>query len=228
MSTEDERLVHGNELLVDVVAGYDADSTEYRTSSHTVSAIAEALSDPDRSIRLPEGWTAPDGVTDALGLMCGYLFLDALIGNTDRHHENWAIVESLDAMGANVYVVAPTFDHGSSLGRNEPLARVQERLRTRDENFTVEAYADRARSAIYANSDDHKPLTPIAAFVALGRRVPDAARAWCERLSRITDSQVTAILDEVPDARMNADQKEFAMRMLSHNRSNLATVCEEL
>jgi hypothetical protein len=39
-----------------------------------------------------------------------------LIGNTDRHHENWGILIELQRNHWRVNV-APSFDHASSLGR---------------------------------------------------------------------------------------------------------------
>ena len=45
-----------------------------------------------------------------------YLLLDAVIGNVDRHHENWGILGK-DVDGSVKGRLAPTFDHASSLGR---------------------------------------------------------------------------------------------------------------
>ncbi len=49
---------------------------------------------------------------NAAELFAGFLLLDALVGNTDRHHENWGVVRT---MAGDVHL-APTFDHASSLG----------------------------------------------------------------------------------------------------------------
>ncbi len=43
------------------------------------------------------------------------LAFDALIGNTDRHSENWGLLALLDAGGVK-YRLAPAFDNGTSLG----------------------------------------------------------------------------------------------------------------
>ena len=53
---------------------------------------------------------------DAKSRIAEYLVLDAVIGNTDRHHENWGILRQ---RRGNVWYgfVAPSFDHASSLGR---------------------------------------------------------------------------------------------------------------
>jgi hypothetical protein len=53
--------------------------------------------------------------------------LDALIGNTDRHHENWGLVLQGTSDHQDLRL-APTFDHASSLGRNETDERREARL----------------------------------------------------------------------------------------------------
>lgn len=48
-------------------------------------------------VQLPPDWTAPEGIETAQDLFIGYILLDALIGNGDRHHENWGFVTSRQA-----------------------------------------------------------------------------------------------------------------------------------
>lgn len=75
-----------------------------------------------------------------MGLVGWLPRLDALIGNTDRHQENWGVIE------AGRRRLSPTFDHASSLGfLLDDSARV-ERLTTADRDRDVSAYAERARS----------------------------------------------------------------------------------
>lgn len=78
-------------------------------------------------MRLDEGYTldsmeqvlehveAPPGASDLswFAVFAGYLVLDALVGNGDRHPGNWAILER-QSDGARF--LAPTYDHGSALG----------------------------------------------------------------------------------------------------------------
>ncbi len=63
--------------------------------------------------------------------LASYLVLDALIGNTDRHHENWGFLgqvlvnidevsEAARLVKQGGYDIAPSFDHASSLGRELP------------------------------------------------------------------------------------------------------------
>jgi hypothetical protein len=77
-------------------------------------------------------------------VFASYLVLDALIGNTDRHHMNWGV---LDDPGSP-RVLAPTFDHASSLGFLLSDEQRNLRLDTTDPRQTVEAYASRSEQLL--------------------------------------------------------------------------------
>ena len=226
LTMESERLVHGNELLIELDPNYVEGSTEYRTPLHTVEAVFNALQ--QRDVGPPRTSELPAGVQTCSDVLAGYLFLDALIGNTDRHHENWAAVEDLE-LGAEAGIwLCPTFDHASSLGRNEPVERMDQRLETNDEGFTVEAYASRARSALYSDGHPDKPLSPINAFALAVGIAPNGARAWCAALEDLDLDTIRGIVEDVPPERMAAPAKEFVVRMLCFNRAQLEDVCQGL
>src|SRR5690606_28493487 len=107
----DASLIHGNELLLKRDPEYPADRC-YGVLKHTLPAIMEVLQgcspSPTRN--------ALDGGHDAFDSFVGYLMLDALIGNTDRHHENWGVVSTRTSAG-HALALAPSYDHASSLGR---------------------------------------------------------------------------------------------------------------
>ena len=100
-------------------------------------------------------------------IFVGYLLFDALIGNTDRHHENWGIVLIRDDEGTRTIAggasfklcLAPSFDHASSLGRDLTDLKRQERLNTRYKRGNAEAYAERGRSAFYGAGQLGRTLT---------------------------------------------------------------------
>jgi hypothetical protein len=55
-------------------------------------------------------------VADRLVFWAQLLAFDALIGNTDRHSENWGLLENKQASAAEwQFKMAPAFDHGTSL-----------------------------------------------------------------------------------------------------------------
>lgn len=228
LTADDEVLVHGNEILIELDRDYEAQSAGYRTPLHTVTAVMEALD--ARGIGLPQGWDLPDEVTSSSAVLAGYLLLDALIGNTDRHHENWAAVKASEAegTGGTRMTLAPSFDHASSLGRNERTDRMKERLETHDRGFTVEAYADRARSALYSDPLDPKPLSPLEAFGEAADRVAVEAIAWCQRLGRLSDKRIREVVELVPTSRMVPEAKEFVIQMVCHNRHRLEELCRSV
>lgn len=228
MTSPHEDLVHGNEILIELDRDYEDQSAGYRTPMHTVSAVLDAIH--AQQIAPPDGYALPEGVETAIDVFIGYLALDALIGNTDRHHENWAAIRHVTQGGeeGGPLTLAPTFDHASCLGRNEPVGRMSERLTTNDGGFTVEAYAERARSALYSSATDAKPLTPLDAFLEAAQVSPSAARAWCHRIALIGPAQMDDLLGAVPPDRMPEIAKEFVARMVSHNRNLIEASCENL
>src|SRR5260370_9631505 len=212
-------LVHGDELLHERDPNYpqepEGQRRYVRTKQHTIDAVWEPHSDPN--IGLPLGWGAPGGVrgVDVLG---GYLLLDAWIGNTDRHHQNWAVVVNL-AQGQ--YSLAPTFDHASSLGAHETDQERLRRLESRDPAYRVEGYVQRAdaRSALFRQAGDARPLPLIDAFRVSCER--GNCRPWIERLATVRDEQADDLFERVPEEEMSGPAKAFARAILSVNRGRI-------
>ena len=212
-------LVHGNELLVEIDDTYPQNE-RYRVSQHSVANIARAISQdfvtPSRIKFFPHEVCAPTGI------FLGYLMLDALIGNTDRHHENWGLLVRSEG-GKRVAELAPTFDHASSLGREltDEKARAYLLADPRDKNaITVEKYADKAKSAIYVRTGE-KPLNPLEAFRTFLAHAEDAGRIWLDRLAQTTDDIIQIAVERVPLDTLGSERKEFIGRFLRHNRRKL-------
>jgi hypothetical protein len=73
---------------------------------HNLDNIFQVLS-PLSAVEMPDKFTAYDQ-------FCGYLILDALVANRDRHEENWGVLRDLEGR----VTLAPSYDHGNSLGFN--------------------------------------------------------------------------------------------------------------
>lgn len=208
------RLVLGNELLAKAVDDYDY-THRFQVRQHTVRIVMAVMS--SRGIGLPPGWQPPESISDAAGVMVGYLMLDALVSNQDRHHENWGLIY-LPEQGV---FFAPTFDHASSLGRNEPDKKRLDRLSTNDKGRNVEAYVKRAKSAFYLTNNSTKPLTTLDAFAEAAKIRPDAARYWLQQLSVINPEDFLAIITEIPETEISVPARDFACRMLEINAKRL-------
>jgi hypothetical protein len=125
----------------------------------------------------PPAVAASAHLVTATDWFVGYLLVDALIGNTDRHHENWAVLESI-GLSERCAVLAPSYDHASSLGRELTDDERRARLDGKDGRRTVEAYTKKARSALYRSVEDSRPMSPIDAFAEALGRTRHAGKVW--------------------------------------------------
>lgn len=76
-------LIHGNQLIAGKVLGYDPEK-RFHNADHTLDNVWRAL----------EGVLQPASASNiAKRRFAQYLVVDALIGNTDRHHENWGVLQ---------------------------------------------------------------------------------------------------------------------------------------
>lgn len=209
-----ESLVHGNELLAEGDPRYAADNHR-RLSEHAVAPIVAALEklyglEPDDEY-LP-------GIYSGVDLFLGYLMLDALIVNTDRHHQNWAVLTFLKLGEQRWDVLAPTYDHASSLGRELTDAARERKFRCPDGSFDVAKYVAKARTPIFRTPTDARPMSPLAVFRAFAALRPRAARAWLDVLSDTPQADFDAAVDAVPEERMSQAQKAFARSLLTHTK----------
>jgi len=210
----DARLILGNELLAHLIKDYD-DSIRYGLRQHTVRRVMVVLSSP--IVKLPINWHTPGLIFEkAADVFVGYLLLDVLISNQDRHHENWGLV----IMGENVHL-APTFDHASSLGRNETDNNRHNRLKTKDRGNSVEEFVKRAKSALYDTPTNAKALTTLEAFEEAFKIRPDACRYWLETLCGINNNAYFEIFAQIPEGEISEIGIEFALKRLECNTNRL-------
>ena len=207
------RLVHGNELLAGV-EGYDAEK-RYKVREHTVRLVLAVVGNPNYGP--PIGCNVPSEFTSISDFFVGYLMLDALVSNQDRHHENWGLVVGQE-WGVTL---APTFDHAASLGRNESDETRLDRLKTKDKGRSVKTYVERAKSALYKSSKSEKPLTTFGAFNEAARLRTDAANYWLSKLAGLSFDEIGAIFNNIPSSEMSDLAREFAMKMLEINIERL-------
>ena len=211
-------LILGNELLSEVYPDYETPGvSRFRQSAHTVGRVLDVLKKYEPAT--PLGWAAPAWAGDALGTFVGYLLLDALVGNTDRHHENWGFVRTRDGL----LRLAPTFDHASSLGCHILDSERGARLKSKDKNYDVAAYAAKARSALYADEHDGKPLKTLDAFVSVAQRAPVAGRGWIQRLEDVPFGDLAILIDNVPRERITEPSAEFAQQVMAANLQRIIT-----
>lgn len=205
---KDDTLMLANELLLRV----DSRTGEVSVRDQTVNSIGATL----EKIICNKPPSAPSfpRIKNALQFFIGYLMLDCLISNQDRHEENWGMIFTRD----QTYHLAPTFDHAASLGFNLTQEEKEARLNSKDEGYIVESFVKKARSYVYSGG---KRLKTIDAFNRIGALDKGAKAAWLEKLSELTKRNIKSMVDSLPQTQMTQTDKEFATRLLLSNRSRL-------
>jgi len=203
-------LYHGNQVLAGRVLGYDPDK-QFRQSDHTLSNIFEGLD---------QTFDTAEGARWAKERMAGFLVLDALIGNTDRHHENWGILRKRTQNGWTG-MVAPTFDHASSLGRELRDEGARKSRRRLLEEARVAGYLEGARGAIYWEPTDRHGVSPLELVRRAVRAHPALFRTALGRLDRIDGALLRRIVSWVPASWMSDLSRAFAVEAMDYNLEQL-------
>lgn len=207
-----EVLLHGNELLAGQVLGYDK-YKQQRQSDHTLANIRQAIEK-----------VFPDPVHHRSILMelAGYMVLDALIANTDRHHENWGLLlkpgtKATSETGQSRVVlkvmVAPTYDHASSLGRE---LRDEKRIALLDANG-VGNYIRHGHGGIYLSSASARGECPLELLEAGVGHYPDVFDPALKQVCEIDVNLLKGFVSQVPASRMSAPARAIAIEVLTYS-----------
>lgn len=221
MIPEGSRMVMGNEVLHAAATDYpeppsSPDEKAVRVKEHTVTRILGCLDQGEISPPLDSPYDIQD--LNAADVFCGYLMLDALISNQDRHHENWAIILHNDTGKKSL---CPTYDHAACLGRELLDEDRKMRLETKDRNQQIPAFVGRARSEVFKLKTDKKPLTTVDAFIHAVKDRPRAKSHWKSKLQALSIQEIKNVFNSVPDCCMSNLAKEFAIKMVLENQRRL-------
>ena len=205
--TPQQTLVHGNELLTLAVSDYNPDQRR-RPSQHNIDNIFRILK------HLCTGMGP--GFSDKLKTQfANYLILDALIGNTDRHHENWGVL--LDVDEDTLLGLAPSFDHASSLGIELSAERRNRRLA----EGTVGNYAARGQGGIYWSEYDSRRPSPLELALLATVSYPAVFVPVLEKLAILAESNILGVLNRIPEEWMTDSEMDFAFATMRHSVEKL-------
>jgi len=207
------RLIHGNELLVKLTDNYN-ETMQYRARQHTVRLVMVVTG--AEFVKYPLGWDVPVVFQCPNDVFVGYLMIDALVSNQDRHHENWGMIYIGDGLH-----LALSYDHASSLGRNENDQNMIERLTTLDYGRSVDSYIRRAKSAFYDTHGGDRPLGTLAAFQESVNISPIAGAYWLDKLEQVSQADFEELFRQIPNGIISETAIEFALKMLELNTQRL-------
>lgn len=198
-------LFHGNQILAGFEPSYQA-GLMWNQNDHTIGRIFDAI----RNI-----FMEPDAARKAADQMAGYLVLDALICNVDRHHENWGILRKNTPDGMRGRL-APSFDHASSLGRELRDSDSKNNRERYLRELGVSKYIERGRCPIFVDGTGQHGPSPFRLVQRCLEIEPLAPhfRHGMEKLSHLDEAAFPGILDRIPDGWMSPLAKEFTLSLL--------------
>ena len=200
-------LIHGNQMLARVVHDYDPAGT-FHQSNHTLANIWKVM---DRI------FVKSESSRRAKFRIAEYLVLDALIGNTDRHHENWGVLRRQFPGGQWRGVVAPSFDHASSLGRE----LLDERRDVLTTDNRVGDYVERGRGALYWSENERRGPSPLELVRKAVHEYPSLFGSASVKLGKLNRRSIGEIVDRVPMEWMSSSARRFSMALMIYNLEQL-------
>jgi hypothetical protein len=209
----DRPLIHGNDLLAGHDQSYNRASSRGEPQ-HRIDRIFSALA-----------WATPEGERrrEVLHHFAGMLVLDAMILNTDRHHENWAILMTSPEGDLTHIQLAPSFDHASSLARNEPEQRCAMWLSDRSMD-RIAWYAKRANGAIWLSENGRHGPSPLDLVVALYQNDRELFAPWIARVRAITSVQIEELVQRIPNGIMPPATQDFVIALVQYTTRTLASL----
>lgn len=184
---------------------------------HSLARIAAALT--CAQVEPPAG--APEGF-NAFDVFAGYMVLDALIANCDRHDDNWSILIPPPGGDAR-YHLCGSYDQSSSLGYN-----VNPKLATRILGVPdgVSRWAHRGTAHRFESGPDGTVTLVDHAVHALLMCRPAVRGFWIDALAGVTQDTMDGLLNSVPD--LSDLCRTFASEVLRINHERLLDACQHL
>lgn len=204
-------LYHGNQILASLDGNYDP-VQRFGHNMHTVQRIFRSMSI----------FTSGEVADRCRSRLAEYFLLDAVIGNVDRHHENWGILGKV-VDGNLKGRLAPTFDHASSLGR-ELLDTGEGKSRSRYlSELGIGRYAERAHGAVFLSDDSRRGPSPLDLMRQCVEE-PDYGGLFhraLRKLDSLNTGSVEDIVSKIPASWMTDLAREFVIRLVDYNLQEL-------
>ena len=204
-------LLHGNQILARQDGTYNPEQ-RFGQRMHTIERIFDSV-DIFRSETFAE---------QCREKMAEYFLLDAVIGNVDRHHENWGILRRRrrEIWRARL---APTFDHASSLGRELLDAGSARSRESYLEFLGISKYVERGHGGVFINEVDKQAPPPLGliGWCLRHRSYRKFFEKALRKLDYLTPATVKDIASRIPSGWMNSSARAFAITLVQYNLSEL-------
>jgi len=176
---EKEYFIAGGDIMVNFIPSYD----RKKGQQHHFAIIERYLGILEKSNDVEMGeWQF---------FWCDMLLFDALIGNTDRHQDNWGLLFQKIENSVPRIRMAPVFDNGTSLG--------YEILEDKMDNFLItdcmQRYIRKGRHHIRHQLNDKQSAQHIELLVLLANKYPAMLQRMIDKLIAFDVTRLKATIN---------------------------------
>lgn len=184
----------------DIVAYLNKDTKE-RKNYYTISNIKSVLDNID---------------TDLFKDFIKIMIFDALIGEQDRHEENWGITEK---QGKNF--ISPLYDNGDSLLREFRNTANARKYYDGIKDFNV--YINRSHTIIY-KEDNKNQYKHFELIEYLYDNYPQYVIPEIDNLKKLNDEIIKELVNKIPNELLTNEHKEYIIMYLIRRRDILLNI----
>src|SRR6185437_12238538 len=162
----------------------------------------------------PPGWPSWEETT-ATDVWVGHLILDALVGNGDRHEQNWSVLWAKSSSSGLTDRLSASYDMEASLGFQLSDRQRSERLR---DGTAMRAFAEKGLARRF-DGDQRTSLVDIALRASKWCSVP-GKRRLAELVKSVCSSEFLDVVDTLDGVSDVA--RRFACEILRINGGRLS------
>jgi hypothetical protein len=205
-----EKYYSGGEILRSEIRNYD----RRKDRRHNFTAIANWCSFLERNKLMLEDWRE---------YWAKAFLLDSLMGNTDRHHDNWGTMWWEDGRGKPSIRFSPLFDNGTSLGYELPEVKLTELFKS----IHLAKYVNRGTHQMLWREEDSGRINHPQFLKMFYDEFP-AQRAGILSRLRISDRTIVRVIEglsqfSVPIP-LTKTRAAVMFQLLKYRRDNLLYV----
>lgn len=144
------------------------------------------------------------------------MIFDALIGEQDRHEENWGIIKK-----DNKYRFSPLYDNGDNLLKE--FKNPNNLLKYSGGIKDFDSYINRSHTLIY-KEDNTKKYKHFELIEYLNNKYHNIVQSEIENLSKLTDNKIEEIVNKIPDDLLTKIHKNYIIQYLKKRRDILLSI----
>lgn len=156
---------------------------------------------------------------------------DALIGNTDRHQDNWGIIGNFDIKSGNLINlrISPVFDNGTSMGHEIQIPSNKYKLYEDDVHLNI--YVRKGKHHIKWRLSDISRMMHCELLKKLADEYPETRSIMLTCLQNVNDEVFNEILNDLTQfdipVKLSVERAAFMLRLLQFRHQYLLRELEK-